>query len=60
MTCETCLEARKSGKDGIYCRLYGILMHRTHAGCRYHRRANNDDRGHRNNLDEAGTGRPAG
>lgn len=51
--CGNCREARESGREGIYCRLYGILILRRHDGCRYHskKEGEGNDRGHRNHMD---------
>lgn len=52
MNCGTCAEARKNSQDGVYCRLYGILIYSGHQGCRYHREeGQTHDRGNRNDLD---------
>jgi len=35
--CEGCEHSRKNSRDGIWCVLFGIMVHRAHEGCRYHR-----------------------
>lgn len=55
MNCGTCAEARRNSKDGVYCRMYGIVIRSGHEGCKYYKGASrSDDRGNRDGLDAAG------
>ena len=35
MKCKECGQSREAGVHGIYCRMYGIMVHGDHGGCRY-------------------------
>lgn len=34
--CDGCEHSRANSHDGVYCRLFGIMIHRDHTGCKYH------------------------
>lgn len=36
MTCGGCANSRINSEEGVYCRLFGIMIHRKHEGCKYH------------------------
>lgn len=38
MNCEKCLESRPVSSYMVYCRMYGIVISRTHGGCIYQQR----------------------
>lgn len=57
MECGKCRNARKNSKNGVYCLLFGIMIHALHSGCRYYK---TEDEGNateeiRNSLDGAAT-----
>ena len=33
--CRTCQDASKTHKTNVYCRLFGISIHKEHEGCKY-------------------------
>lgn len=35
--CDNCANGRPSGRDGVWCLFYGIMINRLHEGCRAHR-----------------------
>lgn len=41
--CKGCRNGRKNSENGIYCRLFGIMIHRTHRGCKYFKEKENTD-----------------
>ena len=55
MKCGECKNSRRNSRDGVYCRMFGIMIHKDHDGCRYHNERNNEgnDTGDRNELDAA-------
>lgn len=43
MTCGGCANSRRNSEEGVYCRLFGIMIHRNHEGCKYHRKGAEED-----------------
>ena len=43
--CGGCQKSRGISAEMVYCRLFGIMIHRNHSGCKYHdgRMGANDD-----------------
>ena len=41
--CAGCANSRRNSQDGVYCRLFGIMIHRNHTGCKYHTGGNPDE-----------------
>ena len=37
MYCGDCWNSRGFTENGVYCRMYGIMISRNHEGCRYHK-----------------------
>jgi len=35
--CGNCVCAKPNGRDGAYCRMFGIMIYKEHDGCRYHK-----------------------
>jgi len=37
LNCGNCCNRRRSGGTNVFCLLFGIMIHRNHRGCKYHR-----------------------
>lgn len=55
MLCKGCANGRRNSRDGIYCMLFGIMIHGTHRGCKYFQEKDegNDTDKHRHRLDDS-------
>ena len=54
MMCADCGYSKKNSRDGVYCRMFGIMINRKHEGCRYHRErvVGNDTDKHGDGMDD--------
>lgn len=50
MNCGVCGNSRKNSENGVYCALFGIMIHRRHQGCRYFREKDEGNDTDRNRL----------
>lgn len=37
MCCGDCMNSRGFTENGVYCRMFGIMISGSHEGCRYHK-----------------------
>lgn len=52
--CGNCLKGKRACRNGVYCRLFGIMINEKHEGCKYYKEkdeGNGTTTGDRNELD---------
>ena len=50
MECGKCMKGRPHGREEIWCRLFGIMIHKNHTGCKYFGGKSDDDGGKKENA----------
>jgi hypothetical protein len=36
LQCAECGNSRRNSENGVYCLKFGIMIHRSHTGCKHH------------------------
>ena len=54
MLCKWCANGRKNSQRGVYCLLFGIMIHYEHSGCKYFKEKSegNATTEHRDEMDD--------